>query len=162
DLRAVVFFANAADFSVSGCDADAIDALAALIAAKRAQARVFWVTQDCWSVSDVKAAGPVGQAALWGIGLSCSMERTECGGGLIDIRGGPLNRSTAERLFEVLRGADGERQVAIRNGAAYVARLAQLPIAAQTELPALRADVAYLVTGGLGGLGLRIARWLAD
>jgi dienelactone hydrolase/NAD(P)-dependent dehydrogenase (short-subunit alcohol dehydrogenase family)/acyl carrier protein len=162
DLRAVVFFANAVGSTVSWDGTEAIAAMAALTAAKGAQARVFWVTHDCWSVADLKAAGPVGQAALWGLGLTCSMEHDGCWGGLIDIPLGPLNRSAAERLLEVLHGPEGERQVAIRNGITYVARLAQLPIAPEAELPALRTDGAYLVTGGLGGLGLSIARWLAD
>jgi epothilone polyketide synthase D len=162
DLRAVVFFANAARSAVSWDEADPIAAMAALTSAKYAQARVFWVTHDCWSVAGLKAAGPVGQAALWGLGLSCSMEHDGCWGGLIDIPLGPLNRSEAERLLEVIRWPARERRVSIRNGIAYVARLARLPIAPEAESPALRTDGAYLVTGGLGGLGLRIARWLAD
>ena len=32
----------------------------------------------------------------------------------------------------------------------------------QNQPVAIRADASYLITGGLGGLGLRVARWLAD
>jgi NAD(P)-dependent dehydrogenase (short-subunit alcohol dehydrogenase family)/alpha-beta hydrolase superfamily lysophospholipase/acyl carrier protein len=163
ELQAVVFFANSEpDSTAAASEANAIEAIAALAAVKDTHARVFWVTQDCWSVSDVNASGAIGQAALWGLGLSCSMEHADRWGGLIDLPSGPMNRASAERLLETISSSDNERQVAIRDGATYVARLVRLPIAANTELHALRTDVAYLVTGGLGGLGLRIAIWLAD
>lgn len=155
DLRAVVFFSNGDPESV------AVEALAALTA-KGAQARVFWVTQDCWNVGDLKATGEVAQAALWGLGLSCSMEHADQWGGLIDIPSGPLTKGAAERLLEVLSLCEGERHVAIRDDEIYVARLVRLPIAEEAKMPALRADVAYLITGALGGLGLRVAHWLAD
>ena len=154
ELQAVVFFANG--------NWDAVEGIATLTAVKGSQARVFWVTQECWPVGDANATGPVDQAALWGIGLSCSVEYGDRWGGLIDIPCGPLKHSTAQRLLEVICGTENERQLAIRNDATYVARLARLPIAQDARRPALRTDVAYLVTGGFGGLGLRVAKWLAD
>ncbi len=37
-----------------------------------------------------------------------------------------------------------------------------VPVSSRTLRPEFRADGAYLVTGGFGGFGLRIARWLAE
>src|SRR5262249_32332259 len=39
---------------------------------------------------------------------------------------------------------------------------AALCSAAGKEEPGLRPDATYLVTGGLGGVGLQLARWLAE
>ncbi len=37
-----------------------------------------------------------------------------------------------------------------------------VPVSSRTLRPEFRADGAYLVTGGFGGFGLRVARWLAE
>ena len=54
-----------------------------------------------------------------------------------------------------------ERTVAIRDGRLMVPRLTRTtpPAAARFEL---QADASYLITGGTGGLGLRVARWAAE
>ncbi|MEK7324228.1 MAG: SDR family NAD(P)-dependent oxidoreductase, partial [Chloroflexota bacterium] len=46
----------------------------------------------------------------------------------------------------------------------YMAQAKQIGkiVITQNQPVAIRADASYLITGGLGGLGLRVARWLAD
>ncbi|MET7671360.1 SDR family NAD(P)-dependent oxidoreductase, partial [Micromonospora luteifusca] len=57
----------------------------------------------------------------------------------------------------------GSGALAVRNGRWYEARVQELPITfdGTTVLP-VRPAAAYLVTGGLGGLGLATARWLVE
>ncbi|MGQ2974049.1 MAG: SDR family NAD(P)-dependent oxidoreductase, partial [Brevundimonas mediterranea] len=78
-------------------------------------------------------------------------------GGLIDL---PL-ASTADTLLEALDAVDGEDQVAWRDGQRRVARLVQADTPPAAPL-SFSADACYLVTGGFGGLGLVVARWLAE
>ena len=57
--------------------------------------------------------------------------------------------------------------VALRNGTRYVARLARARTGAgkgtdKNGLFPIHDDASYLITGGFGGIGLIMARWLAD
>lgn len=58
--------------------------------------------------------------------------------------------------------ADGEIQLAIRDGLVRASRLHQLPLPAKSAIPAIRNDGCYLVTGGTGGIGVALAEWLAN
>src|SRR5262249_19208961 len=65
------------------------------------------------------------------------------------------------RLMEEITDPDGEDQIALRHGTRYVARLRASPsLDPGASAPRLRAEGAYLVTGGLGALGLQVAAWL--
>jgi KR domain/Phosphopantetheine attachment site len=56
-----------------------------------------------------------------------------------------------------------EDQIALRDGARLVARLARGAAPdAQAKPAALHGDASYLITGGTGALGLRVACWLVE
>lgn len=59
-----------------------------------------------------------------------------------------------------LQAADGENHIAFRQGHRYVRRLQQATRVISKSV-AVRSDRAYLISGGLGGIGLTVARWLA-
>ncbi len=65
-----------------------------------------------------------------------------------------------------LQATDQEDQVAYRQGIRYVSRLLHIQDFKrfQPEVKQLNIDPAasYLITGGLGGLGLKVAEWLAE
>ncbi len=94
------------------------------------------------------------QAALWGLGRTIALERRELFGGLIDLDPGAPDPARA------LDRADGEDQVAYRGGVRRLARLVRASNVLTAEAIRIRSDAAYLVTGGLGALGLAVARWL--
>ena len=112
--------------------------------------RIWLVTRGAQPV-----AGPVTSpihATLWGLGRVLALEHPEMWGGLIDVdEVAPVEAIAAEVL-----GPDGEDQIAYRDGRRYVARIAQAEAPGEAWAP-LRADASYLVTGGLGSLGLPIA-----
>jgi len=58
--------------------------------------------------------------------------------------------------------APGEPQVAYRDRTRYVARLARAGAETGPNLFPVRGTGSYLITGGLGALGLRVARHLVD
>jgi NAD(P)-dependent dehydrogenase (short-subunit alcohol dehydrogenase family)/acyl carrier protein len=65
-------------------------------------------------------------------------------------------------LMDVFAQTDAEDQLAFRQNQRYVARLIRGAQAAEGAPPwQWRADGSYLITGGLGGLGLQVARWMA-
>jgi NAD(P)-dependent dehydrogenase (short-subunit alcohol dehydrogenase family)/acyl carrier protein len=64
-------------------------------------------------------------------------------------------------LLDELLGGDGEDQVAYREGRRHVGRLAARAAPRAAAAP-VASDGRHLVTGGLGGLGLSLARWLVD
>lgn len=63
-------------------------------------------------------------------------------------------------LAGLLAHPPGEDLVVIRDGLARVARLR--PHEPDGQDLTCSPDAAYLVTGGMGALGLRVAGWLAD
>ncbi|HEX5101293.1 MAG TPA: MupA/Atu3671 family FMN-dependent luciferase-like monooxygenase, partial [Polyangiaceae bacterium] len=64
------------------------------------------------------------------------------------------------RVVASLLAPGGETECAVRAAATYVPRLVRTLEQTVTDTRKLDPDAAYLVTGGTGGLGLRMARWL--
>ena len=96
------------------------------------------------------------------MGRSISLEHPELWGGLVDLDP-DAPEGEAAALAEELLDPDGEDQSAFRRGRRYVARLARndRPDQRPQALP-VRPEGTYLVTGGLGDLGLQAARWLVE
>ena len=101
------------------------------------------------------------QAPLWGLGPVVGVEHPALWGGLVDIDPEAGPDAIGSLVDEIAGPALGER-VAFRDGSRYVARLEHAEAAGVTEALRLRPDRAYLVTGGLGGLGRRLAQWLVE
>ena len=116
------------------------------------------VTRFAQTVGGTDGRCAVAQAPLWGLGRAIALEHPEIWGGLVDLDVADADAAAAQLLAELDRG-DDEDQVAVRGGARYLARLEPRVATAAPAKP-LDPDAAYLVTGGLGVLGLAIARWL--
>ena len=121
-------------------------------------AQVWCITRG---VMPVGASLPaVAQAPLWGLGKVASLEHPQLWGGMLDLA--PERQSATDEaalLLAEIEDSEGEDQLVFRDKR-YVARLrrSQLP---PTQLP-LKADSTYLITGGLGALGLRVAQWMVE
>jgi len=103
------------------------------------------------------------QAPLWGLGRVIAEEHPECWGGLVDIDPAEAPASSAARIAAEIVATEPEDGIALADGGArYVLRLQPLVSAGSVASFACRADASYLITGGLGGVGLEIARWLAE
>ncbi|MCV7384950.1 type I polyketide synthase [Mycolicibacter longobardus] len=110
----------------------------------------------------VSGALSVSQAPVWGLGRSIDHEHPElhatgvdlsADGGSEELRG----------LFSEVWSDNRETDVALRGHRRYVARLE--PYSAPSEQAgelALRDDATYLVTGGLGAVGGKVAGWLVE
>jgi myxalamid-type polyketide synthase MxaE and MxaD len=100
----------------------------------------------------------VDAAAAWGAGRVVAEEHPEFWGGLVDLDPAAGDAANADWLARELLGAGGESQVAWRSGERFTLRLQNLGGEAGEPQPmAWRPDAAYLLTGGLGGVGLHVS-----
>uniref|UniRef100_UPI00082BE560 type I polyketide synthase n=1 Tax=Streptomyces hygroscopicus TaxID=1912 RepID=UPI00082BE560 len=99
------------------------------------------------------------QAQLWGLGLAAAQELPERWGGLVDLPRTADERALT-RLAEVLAGAGGEDQVAVRASGVFARRLVRAAEPASAGGSWTPGAGTTLVTGGTGALGAQVARWL--
>jgi len=129
---------------------------------RRQTTRLWLVTRGVHPVGSAPGASSVSQAPLWGFGRVVALEHPEIWGGLIDLEAIEPERE-ADELYRELAALDLESGVAFRGGRRFVARLDRYRTNDWPKGP-FRADgeKTYLITGGLGSLGLTVATWLAD
>ncbi|MFJ9785949.1 type I polyketide synthase [Amycolatopsis sp. NPDC101161] len=99
-----------------------------------------------------------GQATTWGLGRVLALEHPDRWGGLVDLPE-TLDEQAATRLCAVLAGIGDEDQLAVRDSGVYQRRLRRAPV--EGSAPEWRTSGTALITGGTGGLGAHVARWLA-
>ncbi|HEY1577814.1 MAG TPA: condensation domain-containing protein, partial [Terracidiphilus sp.] len=125
--------------------------------------RLWTVTRGAQQVVGTEAELNVAQATAWGWSKTISLEHPNCGGGVIDLDPAASDRENASVILDAVLniGTNAEDQIAIRNGMRYVPRLRRSP-PPPCALQPLAKDKTYLITGGLGGVGLGLARWMAQ
>ena len=127
-------------------------------------AGLWLITRDAQAAAAGDKVSGVGQSGLWGMGKVIALEHPELHCIRVDLCAKQSSPAAATELWAELTAAtDSEDQVALREGQRLVARLARLNANAPSrpEL-AVPAQATYLITGGLGGLGLEVADWLAQ
>jgi acyl transferase domain-containing protein len=118
----------------------------------------LWVlTQSAVAPAPGEPVADLGQAQIWGLGRVVGLEHPDRWGGLIDLPSTVDDQAVA-RLHAILAGT-GEDQVAIRPAGLLARRLHRAPAPDRTRTWTPRGSV--LVTGGTGGLGGHVGRWLA-
>ncbi|HYY30191.1 MAG TPA: SDR family NAD(P)-dependent oxidoreductase, partial [Chthoniobacterales bacterium] len=123
--------------------------------------RLWFVTRNSqMATPDSPPAEPL-LAMLWGLGRTVAAEHPRFWGGLVDLTatGSPAEVQT-EALLRELCNPDEERQVAIREAGRLVARFVRLPRGNGHKAPLFRREATYLISGGLGSLGLKVAQWM--
>lgn len=123
------------------------------------QPRIRILTRGAQAPLDDRLGGEALQSMLWGYGRVIALEHPSLYGGMIDLD----DRTDAAAVVREILSSDGEDQVALRDGRRYVPRLVRrvLEGPGRPVQPPIRPDRSYLVTGGLGTLGLKVADWLA-
>jgi len=129
---------------------------------KSAPPRLWLVTQGTQPVESASATSTVAQSTLWGLGRAIALEHPEIWGGMVDLEAG-TSLDEASMLFAEISQPDKEDHVAFRSGQRYVARVVRSNKNWKQNAPlSLRNDGTYLITGGLGGLGLVFAEWMVE
>jgi acyl transferase domain-containing protein len=125
------------------------------------ETRIWIVTEGAQPVGPRTEVSSVAQSTIWGLGRVLSLERPQLWGGLIDLEPNAPVTDQAADILDQITHEDDEDQVAFRGGDRYVPRLVHSYPKSRQPLT-LRSDATYMITGGLGSLGLEFARWLVD
>lgn len=131
-------------------------------AAAELRTPIWVVTRGAQRVTDTDTVSP-DQGCLWGFGRAASLEHPRVWGGLADLAHGTAGE-WARLIDQIMAPRDSairEDQLAVRDQTVYVPRLVRRVGAPSATPLALRDDATYLVTGGLGSVGLEIAGYLA-
>ncbi|NVJ12702.1 type I polyketide synthase [Myxococcus sp. AM010] len=144
----------------SGC-LGALRLTQALAHAQGAPPRLVLVTRGTQGLPTDTHGSRVAQAPLWGFGQAVATELPELRCLRIDLPPEPRSEDLGT-FVRALALPDEESGAAIRGGGLYIPRLerARSRTVAAKKVSIL-AEATYLVAGGLSGLGLRAATWLA-
>ncbi|MER6790283.1 SDR family NAD(P)-dependent oxidoreductase, partial [Streptomyces sp. NPDC000658] len=127
-------------------------------------AAALWVLTR--GAAAVGADDPVSatQTQVWALGQIVGLEQPAAWGGLVDVPAVWDERVAASLAGVLAAGAagGGEDQVAVRSSGVYGRRLVRAPLGANAvPVRSWSPSGTVLVTGGTGGVGGHLARWLA-
>ena len=155
-------FETAAEMSMHNCNS--VLYLVQTLSKRLAGMPRLWVVTR--GAQPVEPGQPIAveQSSLWGLGKVISFEIPELKCNRIDLDPFQPDAESVQLLIKQISINDSEDQVAFRAGVRFVHRLLPFTLSITSSSPAvsLRADSTYLVTGGLGGLGLKTAKWMAS
>ncbi|MER6434102.1 type I polyketide synthase [Streptomyces sp900105245] len=158
DLSAV---ASPTAAAVEQTASDLVRVVQELMCREWASAPKLWViTQSAQHVPhDSSETVSPSQATLWGLGRSIETEHPEIWGGLVDIGG---SSADIQALHGELTKGETETQIAFRAGERFTLRLVHAEKPPSHSPFLCRPDGTYLITGGLGGVGMEVAHWLVE
>lgn len=124
----------------------------------RGSARLWIITRG---VREGACAAAVRLSCLWGLAGVIKAEQPQLWGGLVDLPAGSDIGDDVPVLARVL-GKPSKSILAVRDG--EIVTPAVVPVSGEPVREPLRCrpDAAYLITGGMGALGLLMADWLVD
>lgn len=136
-----------------------------LVAAAASPPQLWLVTRDAQPTGAGAGVPGLANAALWGMGKVIALEHPELNCVRIDLDSdvdSPEN--AAKLLLEELLSDGREDQIVLRRQQRLVGRLQPFPLDSSARGGALQfsEEGTYLLTGGLGGLGLLFCRWMAE
>ena len=123
---------------------------------------VTYGTQSVTTADEGRTQSALSGSPLWGLARVLAQEQPELFAGLVDLDSHQSVADCAAMLVtEMLSQEFRGEQVAFRKGRRYVARLARYT-PNSTQPLTIHSDATYLITGGLGGLGLEMGEWLSQ
>jgi acyl transferase domain-containing protein/acyl carrier protein len=133
------------------------------VAKQEISPRLWLVTSGVHSIEERDRTTGLLQASLWGLGRVIVYEHQNLHCTLIDLDV-TASEVSSDAFFKEIWSDEEEDEVALRGDRRYVARLAHYALPDEEEQPGplFRPDGTYLITGGLGGVGLRTAQWMVE
>ena len=119
--------------------------------------RLWIVARDGLCV-DPREAGDPAVGGLTGLVRVLAYEHPDLHTTLVDLDDAG---DTLSELVGELSASTADDIVAWRDGVRYAAQLTRTTLGVAADTPPVSGDGAYVLTGGLGGLGLVMAQWLA-
>lgn len=154
-LRGIVFLASAG----SAAPRRFLEILRGLVRNPSFTPSLWLITRGAVVIGD-ELASDSEQAALWGLGRVLALELPRLWGGMIDLPTHGCSDALARAVAAGLAGTQREEQLAVRDAGTFTLRL--VPRSPSLRAPRLSMTGTALVTGGLGAVGLRVARWLVQ
>lgn len=125
--------------------------------------RLWLVTKGSQPVLHNAEPVSVAQSSIWGLARVIGhQEHADLWGGIVDLDAANEAQSVEMLKNELLQQRTGEDQLAYRGPVRFTARFEPVPDCGSPIPPEFKADGSYLITGGFGGLGLLVARWLVE
>jgi acyl transferase domain-containing protein/acyl carrier protein len=125
------------------------------------QAPLWMITNGAVSIAPSERLRSPIQAQSWGLGAVVGLEYPKQWGGLIDLPEA-LNERVLELVVGMLAGTSGEDQLAVRGAGIFARRVVRARDRVDATAGAWKPPRGtVLITGGTGGLGAHVARWLA-
>ena len=126
--------------------------------------RLWVLTRSAQSVQQQDDPVSLAHAPLWGLVNSLAVEEPSLAVTCVDLSA--VRDDESRLVADELVGGGAEDRVALRAGRRFAARLSHRgrdgELEAGVQPAPVSPDATYLITGGLGGLGLEAARTLAD
>ncbi|PSF37562.1 short-chain dehydrogenase [Aphanothece hegewaldii CCALA 016] len=118
--------------------------------------QLWLVTKE--SVSINNSIPNLAQSCLWGMGKVIAWEYPQLWRGMIDLEPNSTSNVILQLIAEI-ESTEAENEIAFRKEKRFVSRLVktQYPLA---KTISLKSDKTYLITGGLGALGLETSQWM--
>jgi phthiocerol/phenolphthiocerol synthesis type-I polyketide synthase D len=120
--------------------------------------RLWLITREGLVVVDGESGAP-GIGALRGLVRVLAYEHPELHATLVDLDTG---RDAVSAMNIELASPGFDDVVAWRGERRFAERLSRTTLPSPKRDPVVRPGGSYIITGGLGGLGLVVARWLVD
>ncbi len=122
--------------------------------------RLWLVSRGAQTIGDGDAPADPAHTAVWGLARTFAAEYPSMWGGIVDLPDRPTAEQPVALLAEIIRRPGREDQFALRDNRLLAARLVRVRLSPFARRFECRPDVCYVITGGLGGLGLGLAAWL--
>jgi NAD(P)-dependent dehydrogenase (short-subunit alcohol dehydrogenase family)/acyl carrier protein len=122
---------------------------------------VWFVTRGAVAVGESPRVPGLSQSMLWGLGKTIALEYPALWGGLIDLAPRGPDDAAIDAVVRAVSQTGHEEFVALRDHTLYRARIVRDAM----PLPALQdfhPGATYLITGGLGSLGMKLASWMCE
>ena len=122
-------------------------------------ASVCVVTRGAHAIGPREPAPNFAQCVLWGFGKNAVLEFPQAAVQVLDLPSEPQPEDWRAAVKHIHDG--NEDHAAFRKGNRFVARIVRAQKTGAAA-PAIQNSGAYLITGGLGALGLSTAQWLVN
>ena len=134
----------------------------ALLHERLSPPRLWLVTQGTQATNRRERVAGFAQSALWGMGRTIGLEHPELNCVCIDLDESAELVAQMPDLYRAMveNQTSRENQIALRQGIKYVQRLNRYKHAPAKM--AIHKNATYLITGGLGKIGLEIACWFVE
>ncbi len=145
----------------------AVDRLQAAKPVQAAPMQVTVVTRGAMAIADAKPCTSPEGAATWGLLKVAALEMSNVAFRAVDFadddRDAPSCVADAEGLLDELSTVSKSAEIAYRDERRFVSRVRQASLSnVSPSSSPLRSEGVYLITGGLGGIGLALAGWLVE